>query len=178
LYSYDLPGTGNFSPSRVPCLYNYLRWAFLAQKGGIRKRIRIVKNNTNPLPDFRVNVSLRPDESTTAGAGWINGGVGTVRGPVMDGTVTFMTSVNSGLEFEIPFYSNNLFSWACNADQWFNTGLSVIQVDNLRSYNIDIDGFDATTSNIYVAETFAAGEDFTFMRWLGSPPVRLNATVS
>lgn len=177
LYSYYLPGAVSFPPVIVPCLYNYLRWAFLAQKGGMRKRLRIIKTNSNPVPDFRVNVSLRPDESATVGAGWVNGGTGTVRGPVMDGTVTFMTSVNSGVEFEIPFYSNNLFSWACNDDPWFNTGLSVMQVDTLRNYDVDIDGFDGANSFLYVSETFATGEDFSFMRFLGSPPVRLNAIV-
>lgn len=173
-YGDTIPAGGGFGSQQVRTLYNYVRFAYLAQRGGIRKRVRLIRHAANP-DDLRINIDLLSDTSSTINASIVTGGTTSFPPVRMEGTVTFMSSVNNGYEFEVPFYSNNLFVWACNSDPFFSTNLSVIQVDNLRNYRFNIDGWINET--ITITESFATGEDFSFMRFLGSPPVRLNAIV-
>jgi len=161
---------GNLSGSR---LYSYIRNAYLGQRGGVRYRVRYTRA-TAAQGDFRVVVRLQPDSFTQAPVNHTSGGTDAQALIDMDGCVMYLTTVNGGIEFEVPFYSNNSFLWACNPDPYFATGLSVLNTKGLRNFLCYLEGFES--AEVTANTSFAMGEDFTFFRWLGAGPVRLNAT--
>lgn len=146
-------------------LYQYLRYAYLAQRGGLRKRFRFMPVSGDYVLDARLNVSLANVSDTTVSP--VGATTNNMSPVVQDGTVTFMNNINSGFEYEIPFYSNNLFAWACNDNPWA-TGVVPFSQQNTRNYYVDL-GL-TYTDTILVTETFATAEDFALMRWLGAVP--------
>jgi len=156
------------APNSEATLYSYLKWAYLCQRGALRRRIRVVTKNevSSPL-DARVLVSNENDVSVSVSTVTYTSTV--FPSLKVDGTVQFLSSVNGGYEFEIPFYTNNLFAWACNSDPF----LSIYNMNPsaLRTYTINYESSTLAQLNLY--EMFAAGEDFNFARWLGAYPYQL-----
>lgn len=174
-YADTLPAGGGLGAPQVRTLHNYLRFAYLGQKGGLRWRAYLNRNSST-VGDYRFLVSLNNETNTTSANTFFEGSSTATRGPVMDGTVTFLSTVNNGIEYEIPYYNNNLFSWACNSDPYFSTNLSVVQADCTRMHSIFAEGLDGTA--LFLNTSFATGEDYSMIRWLGAPPIRLNGTVA
>ncbi len=164
--------SATFNSRDIVNLYQYLRFAYLAQRGGMRKRFRYIPQ----IPDFncqnaRINVSLSEESVTTVGPA---ASVTKVLSEVVpDGTLTFMNLTNSGFEMEIPFYTNNLFAWACNDDPWA-TGVVPMEQSVTRDYKIDVEVLN--TTNIIGIETFATAEDFCLLRWLGAVPFEVSGS--
>lgn len=153
-------------------IYNYLRKAFLAERGGWRRRLQLT-TDVDTQKGCYLNVSLFGNSDSTGGG--FSGVVPYIYPSAnMNGTVMFSTDVNRGIEFEIPFYSNNLFLFACNTDPWYN--IAPMEQSGLRDYKVALQLSDTSNKKI-INETFAAGEDFTFMRWLGAYPYVLNTPV-
>jgi hypothetical protein len=153
-------------------LYFYLKHAFLAMRGGMRRRV-FVQRGDGQTDDTYVFVSLAQDSATTDPytiqgielAGYAN----------MDGTVSYASKTNAGIEFEVPCYTNNLFLWAVNDDPWDST-LSVMDPNGTRNYRV-IYNTCGSADNYRVVEHFATGEDFTFIRWLGAYPIKIGTPI-
>jgi hypothetical protein len=145
-------------------LYIYLKYAFLGVRGGVRKRIVDFA-----YPDvgntFNDTVFLMRDSTSTVAISQLANSLPLCS---IDGSVLFNTDTNSGIEFEVPFYSNNLFLWACNDDPWFDAG-PFFEQSGLRNYI-----FSSITASPKdsqrVLEYTATGEDFTLFRWLYTYP--------
>lgn len=148
-------------------LYQYLRWAFLAQRGSFRRRMLTNIKSTN-VRTTDVVVSLVNDSIST-----ITPSISTLGGTpglFPGGSVVFRTGTNLGVEYEIPCYTNNLFIWSCNADPWFS-GPLMFQPSAMRNYQIDV-SFAGDKEQISMREYFATGEDFNMMRWIAAYPYR------
>lgn len=162
--------------SKFSNLYHYLRKSFLAQRGSLRRRV-LLRNDTGTSTTQRsynvIAVRLTNDSDATAAYGAVASTTYDYPNYQMDGTVVFIDEVNAGVEFEIPNYTNNLFEFACNDDPWYN--ISVMEQHALRNYEVVV-GIAGKMSSLSAAESFATGEDFMFMRWLGAYPVVLNAS--
>jgi hypothetical protein len=158
--------TNNFVGSDLT-LYQYLRWAFLAQRGGMRHRV--LMNIDGPQQFVNdIFVSLFDDDVNTVTPGVIGqfGGVPSVK---PSGTVIFRTHTNSGIEFETPCYTTNLFLWACNGDPWFN-GPAMFQSEGLRNFSVNV-GHSGDVSAISFRQLYATAEDFNLMRWISAYPM-------
>jgi len=161
-----IPSMTSSSTAYPPSLLSYLRYAFLGFRGGLRKRFRFTNINPN-MEASQVKVQFNPP-SYTSYIPYTNvyttPGVGTSN---LIGTLTFVPQTNGGIEFEIPYYSNNYFQWSCSADP-FNNANSNLESYGIRNYTIT---YDTGSTNAFSAvEETAAGEDFTFLRFIACPP--------
>jgi len=153
-------------------LYGYLRYAYLGMRGGICRRVRFL--GIKPDISSRVNVSLiQPSNSLVIpnlsykSLGWATS--------YLDGTVHFNPHTNSGVEFELPFYTNNQFVWSQNTNPYSNTD-SCLDPYMTKNFLMDHDIPDGADRCAVVDEAFMA-EDFCFLRFLSSPPYTIPKSV-
>jgi len=135
--------------------------AFLAYKGGLRKRIRLMSMTGRPMNSLHVSLD-------GLSSGFEPGGPssGNILSPLprLNGTAEFVPTTNGGVEVEIPFYTNNLFAFSGVQDPFpTNPGDGF----GRRTYTIVYDNQSAEAMG-YTIET-ATAEDFSFMRWMGAP---------
>jgi hypothetical protein len=149
------------------CLFNILRYAYLFCKGGYRYRVY----QSNPLQYFgsvcvdRVVFNgdddqylyLNDQSSTGADRRLL---------PKMSGSAIFNTNTNDGVEFEIPYYSDNLFE-LCGLPYVETTDTHGGMFSNgLPGANVTFER--STTSHSYITRIVgSAAEDFTFFRFQG-----------
>lgn len=166
--------------ARRPSLWSYLRPAYMGMRGGMRHRVISWGPQTVPtLPEFtyvRCCIDHPVDVATASEAAVTY----ELQGPANlattgsecliarpEGTVTYHKASNGGVEFETPFYSNNIFMFA------FSQSEGTAETNIVGSYSCQwYAAFMArrTTSNRWVFETdTATGEDFTFLRFQGAP---------
>jgi len=149
-----------------PCsLFTYLRYAYLGTRGGIRKRVSIhgLKSNSGSNHVKVSNGTTSSDESQSIVYYDLNTSRAWRRG-----TVTFIPTTNAGIEYEAPYYSNNLFmlSFADNLTGSGTTSLFNREWNRVSTIDIDTAGEGST---FIVSVESAAGEDFSFMRYQGAP---------
>jgi hypothetical protein len=146
-------------------LYSYLRYAFLAMRGGITKRIRVF-SDLNFSPYCTAKVGLRgptgsdPSESVAFESG--------PRSASSTGTVTFVPHTNGGIEFELPYYNMNLFSFSCADNQIGSLATGEMNNSYTKGYSFYADCLGDNTEG-YVVEESSTGEDFSFSYYLGAP---------
>jgi hypothetical protein len=155
---------GATAPTLPVDMFTYLRYAFVAARGGIRKRAHI-------LGDFATRryhqVKARNYITTSTDTSSVTVLTTPVRATI-NGTVTFAPASNAGLEFEVPFYSDNLF-WFSFADDMVGTNNSGEMLTEWNKlYDFEFDAPDTLPDTVVDFET-AAAEDFTFMRFQGAP---------
>jgi len=154
-------------PPNNPSLLNYLRPSFLAMRGGLRKRIHYVLTASNT--NWHMSAIMLPPSATSVTSPVIISTTQAVNGNTnLDGFVQFVPHTNGGIEFELPFYSNNLYAYACTLDPFDNFDSSMDPLAN-RNYRLTTD-FNATGTGATVYEQTAAAEDFTLMRFIASCP--------
>jgi len=85
----------------------------------------------------------------------------------LDGTTTYVPSVNGGIEFEIPFYTNNLFALSQSVDPFSGNDVPTESIA-LRNYTVEYDNLSGDTT-LYGYEETAAAEDFCLMRFVAPP---------
>lgn len=146
--------------------FNHVRLAFLTMRGSIRKRLCVLSDVN--LLNAPIYVTLKEDESSTND----NSTVDDISDGIVDlmnGFAIYIPSTNAGIEFEIPYYSNNLFSWSATQDPFdFNAG-EPQDVYILRGFKAHITA-PGTPTYFSVRELFATGEDFQMSCFLGAPP--------
>ena len=154
-------------------LYFYLKHAFLAMRGGLRRRL-FLEHISSKNEDFNVFVSLDNDSNSTV-TPTVATAANTIGYANLDGTVAYVTKTNGGIEFETPCYTNNLFLWAVNDDPW-DYSLSVMDPNGTRNFHALFGAYGTFNYN-RVTEHFAAGEDFSFLRWLGAYPISIGTPI-
>lgn len=161
-----LPNTTTPEAS-IPGLLSYLRYAFQGMRGSLRKRFRY-----NGLPvegSFATHAKvtlLAPSGSTLTDAISVTS-AGFAQSFEI-GTVSFVPATQGALEYEIPFYSNNLYVPAGNAAPY---DISDTLFDNfaLRGYTISFESNGSNGAVLFGEET-AIGEDFMLARFIAAPP--------
>lgn len=140
-------------------MFSYLRYAYLGYRGGIRQRVHSLSKVDTKLHNMMFASLLPPGNVTVGGA------ISTV--PVresIDGTVAFSWGTGGGIEFEVPFYSPNLFALSFADDGVGSTS----PLPWVKGYKVQIDVTETTTTNAVMISR-ASGEDFTFLRYQGAP---------
>lgn len=158
----------NIHDDKSRSLYQYLRYAFLAQRGSLRRRVKILNSKSvSTDPYSNVYVSLMSDDVNTLVPEMVT--YEDTPYLMTDGTVLFVQSTNAGIEFEVPNYTNNMFVWACNTDPWY--AIPPFEVSALRNYKVELNNIGETQYTSFT-ELIAAGEDFSFFRWVGPFPYK------
>lgn len=165
----------NFNP-----LYSYLRHAYMGVRGGTRYRVGWISDKA-PVPQTLVRVVLDDptntvttsdlsisSESVAASSNFLEHFSGT-----NNGSILYATHVDGGIEFEIPYYSDNLFAFAFGDD--LGDGVADDPANGYReryspsaTVNVAYD-FGSTGNEINVFSDFSTAEDFTFLRYNGAP---------
>jgi hypothetical protein len=154
--------TANFYPN----LMGYLSYAYLGYRGSLRKRVRAITNDTSAHPLQGVVVTMvAPTSATSSSLAWISPHATST----LTGSVTFIPDTNGGVEFEIPFYSNNLFAFAFADDGIGSNPTGDMEEEWSKTIAVEVETHDTTKATNWVVEDTAAGDDFTFLRFNGAP---------
>jgi hypothetical protein len=146
-------------------LISHMRYAFLAMRGGLRKRVwPHFEHSFVPQAQCKVTLDAPSDVEITPSASIA---VAAPSGASINGTVTFVYDTNGGVEFEVPFYSSNLFAFAPQSDLGGPPTTTFVP-SLLRSYTVEEELVGASDSG-YITEETATAEDFMFMRFIGVP---------
>jgi hypothetical protein len=155
-------------------LFDYLRYAFLGMRGSMRYRYHTNTPFINGGHASMVKASLVYSNSDSSGGTAVANGVpNAVATNLLIGTVAFIPTTNGGIEFEVPYYSGNLFTFSCN-DHGFGTAAGASTNDGnmqefwFRQHTIAFEGIGSNTDAM-LAQDCAVGEDFIFIRYLGAP---------
>jgi len=161
--------TSAFPTSQAHDYFSYLRYAFLGIRGSIRVRVRFKITNTGFNQQWIKANLLTPSTSFTNTTSHDTTSFNQAQ-PM--GSVTFCPSTNAGIEFELPYMSNNLFQY-CFADSYDDSSTTNDNMESmwLRNYWVTYDTLAG--SSIGSVPCFdiekAAGEDFSMMRFQGAP---------
>jgi hypothetical protein len=147
-------------------LFSYLRYAYLAYKGGLKRRIILHCDGSDNVYNLvRVHLDNSTDTTSSPAISVSSSGVESLN----QGLVTYVPHSNGGIEVELPFYSNNLFGFS-SLDTGVSSGTSLGQMwqSVFRNYSVSFD-FATTPTEVHFLEDLAIGEDFSFFRFIGAP---------
>jgi len=153
----------NYTGSRTTSYFGHIRQAFLAMRGGVRKRLIWSGNNEMYRNDIRISLLQQGDNPTNT---ITNIGQMTVMTP--EGSIVFEPITNNGIEFEIPYYSNTYYSFAC-ANDFYTPAHATATTNVLRGYQAEFFVPNTSGSNV-INEVTATAEDFQFAYFVGCVP--------
>jgi len=170
--SFDVADFGN--SLEFPNLLGYLRKAYLGMRGSVKYRLHCNGINdftggspgtNNLLSHVKIsNINAYHGSSEAIAAT----GSHSIARNRLEGTVSFMPSVNGGIEYEIPYYSNNYFSFAFSeSDGLSQTSDDVFNPVFPKTHIIEHEVL-GTYETLYAFD-FATGEDFSLLRFQGAP---------
>lgn len=167
IYPSIAPQVGSSSIT-YPELYSYLRYAFLGLRGGMRYRYTFAGGIGDNIMDDTVvtlnqptNVWTTPSVSST--------GSSASNFSKLDGSLKFVMRTNSGVEFELPFYSSNRFLFSFADDLIGTNGVDEVAETFHRNFAVRVTKSTTTTAATFHKFDMATGEDFTFIRFQGAP---------
>lgn len=160
-------------------LFDYLRYAYLGARGGMR--FRYLCSSEATLISRYTKVILEPEYGWTAtnlitdlkteDASVTGNDLNVFGRNSPAGTLTYFVDSNGGIEYEMPFYDNNLFRFS-NSNDWgasVATGLAQGQLGYItfgtNRYTVSsiVRNRSETPYNVIVDQ--ATAEDFTFLRF-------------
>lgn len=165
-------------------LLGYLQQAYLGFRGGMRYRFINSDSNVYKPNSIYTRVSLLPPNSMTfytegitcqevTNITGLDGGTTNNALALLEGTATFDIGTNGGIEYEIPYYTNNLFNFSCSNTQGVAETTDYDMGYNLwfSNYHMVTQQYALTTDEMknFVQVDAAIAEDFTFIRFLGAP---------
>ncbi|APG76690.1 hypothetical protein [Beihai picorna-like virus 62] len=159
------PEYSGVATRRPPNLFGYLRGAFLGYRGGARHRLLIHGSNMGLLDPVRISLDEPTDVEVTPTVG--NSSIISQFDCTPRGTVTFVPGTNGGVEFEVPFYTNNLWGVAFSNDP-YPTEIASFNPRATRTFSA-IFGVQNRDIEATILHDFATAEDFSFLRFNGSP---------
>jgi len=148
-----------------PTLFDYLRYAYLAMRGG--RKYRYVMSGVygaSSMSQVRVFLKSPSDTITIPSTTLLSFGAADSF-QTFKGALQFIPATNGGIEFEIPFYTNNLFLWSAHAD---GQNTTITEQTFLRGFYIVSESGKNSGYQIHLLH--AAAEDFSLMRFLAAPP--------
>jgi len=144
-------------------LFSYLRYGYVGMKGGLRKRARMIGIDTGDAMN-QVKVSLTYEDNYIDNFGGFNEGSSL---STRTGTVSFVPDTNAGIEYEIPWYTTNVWGFSFSGLVFPN--ISTVDVRAVRRYLFSADAPGKSSPAKFIEET-ATGEDFSFLRFQGAHP--------
>jgi len=153
------------TPVTITNLFDYLRYAYLGYKGGIKKRILIWDDGVDNV-NSQVKIYLDNPGTTNAIPGISTTTLFSEDG--LPGLVSFTPHSNAGVEVELPFYSNNLFGFSCLPTNSPTGTLGQYEQTYYRNFGVRV-YYSTTPTNCKISEESAIGDDFSFFRFLGAP---------
>jgi len=154
--------------NRVKNLFGYLRYGYIGLRGGVKHRFSVSPLITGSTDRTKISLVVPSTSSTT----FFQTNFPDLRSKMI-GTVDFVPSTNGGVEFELPFYTNNLFGISFNVDP-FPSSNTMVESSVTRDIDIAIPYTGILTiaddQVIQAVDDFALGEDFNLMGFQGAPP--------
>jgi hypothetical protein len=148
-------------------LLETIMYAFLGVRGGVKYRVFFRNGRAFIGPNERISVDVREKSTSlsTYALAWST----TKPNTDLKGGVSFIPQTNGGVEFELPFYSPNLFAFSF-ANDLVGTGNANndMLTDWNKMFQVLCPADEASTAN-FVSVDQAIGEDFTFLRFVGTP---------
>jgi hypothetical protein len=144
---------------------SYLRYAFLAVRGTVRKRMHPKFTAHADSTTFRsvVHLSVPAVAAPITSIGWTS--ALTLR-PI--GSVSFKQHTNAGIEVELPHYAPTYFAFSSN-DDLIDSGNASINNEWVKTFVFQMEVCANGSADNTVVIDSAAGEDFTMFCFLGSP---------
>lgn len=148
------------------------RRCFVGMKGGFKYRIRPILKTTESLflPASSMSVSLNNPESTQSNfvvAGSADSGNLDMK---MIGSTAFVPYMQSGIEFDAPFYSSSLFHFAQTDNPLADA--SYVDPNQVRNWTVSL--LSPSTTPVSLVIDAASGEDFMLMHFLSSPMMTIS----
>eukprot|EP00995_Heteronema_vittatum_P007132 NODE_226_length_1615_cov_216.134738_g160_i0.p1 GENE.NODE_226_length_1615_cov_216.134738_g160_i0~~NODE_226_length_1615_cov_216.134738_g160_i0.p1 ORF type:complete len:506 (-),score=-34.29 NODE_226_length_1615_cov_216.134738_g160_i0:98-1594(-) len=162
---YPSPVPAYDDETTAPNLYGLLRYAFLGMRGCMRKRYRSLAPG---VIGYLHRCAVGLSDPGTSRAISVGTSINTSQ-LKQNGSASFVSATNGGIEVELPYYSPNLFVFSCADDNvgTQNTGEMALVWPQLAQFGAEIAGLAGDAINL--VEEFATAEDFTFMRFIGAP---------
>jgi hypothetical protein len=163
------PSFGSAGLQNRVSLYEYLRYAYLGVRGSMKSRIRMdIANSVTYGDNLQTTVSLDEPSSTFSGFSAVTNA--TYNGYTRyTGSILYVPSEGNGVEFDAPFYSNNLFLFAFAQDYVGTNQIGNMELDFYRNFFISQNRVSIPAGALIV-RSIATGEDFSLMRFQGSVP--------
>jgi len=159
------------APSSQPVLnlIDYLRYAFLGIRGGIRYRWRFLQPLNSDIYKFALVSNMLPEVDAANAVNDVNA-VGSSIPAQLRGSVAYNFNNNAGIEYEVPFYTNNLFvfSFSYTLDGGQNTTDDDMETSWIRRHELAF-WYNTASARIDQDYEVATGEDFNFLRFGGAP---------
>lgn len=170
LYPAPNPGYTGTASSAEPNLISYLRYGYVAMRGGTKHRVTI-NGGVTFNETSRIKVKLRPPSSSFSDSMTKETNVQRLCSSII-GTLDYIPHTNGGVEFEVPFYSNNLFAVSFS-DDFLPTTESLIDDVATRGFEVIFPWTSIDDVDNYIVHDIAAAEDFSLMRYQGAPLYQL-----
>ena len=145
-------------------LYGY-RYGFLGLRGGIRYRVFHIGEEGYNETGRAFAMLMSPSSSVTESA--VNGVAPDYT--TMNGAAVFLPHTNGGVEYELPFYNQNLFLFSFATDLHGTSTAGEMAYTYTRSHEFHADINGTTGKDHTFVFDIASGEDFTLMRFTGAP---------
>jgi len=150
-------------------LFSYLRMSYMGFKGSIRYTARTNAPTlfSNELGHLKVSLA-QPSTYTAATSSWT--AIASSRPSLarLEGTVSYIPTTNGGVEFELPFYSNNLFAFSAPTElDDTASAASSMELEWFRNFMLEFEYGTSTLVDAYMTFDVCSGEDFTFLRYQG-----------
>lgn len=164
--------TPGFNSYPVQTLISYLRYGYLGMRGGYKYRVRVTSLGSDGVMNNVKASLINPDTVSNGNTFTItSASTPAINNAECAGTVSYAPFTNAGIEFEVPYYSNNLFLLSCNSDP-YGVAAPIMDTYACRSWYVRYEtGQTVTSMNLYVEG--AAAEDFSLMTFLGAPAFRV-----
>lgn len=151
--------------SRYADLYGYLRYAYMGIRGGMKRRFYLAGNITSHnLHQVKISLDAPTTVNTTSFSNTASFDNYVNR---INGCVNYIPHTNGGVEFEVPFYSNNLYGISFSDDIFPPN--SIVEQTNVRNFSVITAINPRTAGVLQVFFDRATAEDFSFMRFQGAP---------
>jgi hypothetical protein len=178
----DMDLGGSDYMAAYPNIINYLRYAYLGLRGGMRYRVRYQTSSGSVqfgLNDYPVvsRKTRRPysddpvSQTITSASSFLNDKLLCT----YEGTIIYHLATNGGVEFEIPYYSPNLFEFSSttNLGKSSTEQAKFLDDDVLQAYDtgaaIQFQRYHSSNSDLVTVIDSAIAEDFSFLRFTGAP---------
>lgn len=152
-------------------LMGYLRYAYLGMRGGTKVKANVFAfGSIQQTTPTMVSMNLPSLPVTDPVVVYEGDRYGMVTKP--QGTMIYMPSVNSGIEFEVPMYTPDLFLISFKENPLESS--SIVESNISTGYTIEMfqhvePGYLDANHDFAVSLNTAAAEDFSFMRYSGAP---------
>jgi hypothetical protein len=163
---------GNVGWTVVPNLLSYLSPSYLGMRGSFRYRAHlngfyeVGGGYMNSNPQHQVRISNHPASSSFSESVQILY-FPNYAAARLEGTVCYAPWTNAGVEYEVPFYTNNYFLYSFRRSRQGGVSSNNMEGTYVRGHVVEVEKANSPPQSLVL--DVAAGEDFSFLRFVGAP---------